>query len=142
MAIAAKVGSPADEQLWYYNGLAVLHYIQLETNDSERREMTKDTNGAFPFDGSADGNTGANFGNWKITPFRDIKVLDATNHQSDSDLKAWLLGRDGDIQTSLNDMVGVHDRGGGTTEGLVAAFFDHVHDLQQTPTHLYSVYQQ
>jgi hypothetical protein len=138
MAIAAKVGSPADEQLWYYNGLAVLHYIQLETRDSERREMTKDTNGAFPFDGNA----GVNFGNWKITPFRDILVLDATNHQSDSDLKTWLLWLDGQIQTSLNEMVDKHDRGGGTTEGLVADFFDHVHDLQQTPTHLYSVYQQ
>jgi len=137
MNLAAQVGSPADEQLWYYNGLAVLHYIQLETHDSERREMTKDTNGQFPFDGDA----GVNFGQWKITPFRDIKILDATNHQSDSDLKTWLLGRDGDIKTSWDEMVDIHNRGGGTTEGLVADFLDHVADLSKLPTNLYYFYQ-
>jgi len=136
--IAAKVGSPADEQLWYYNGGAVFKYIQLQTTNSERREMTKDTNGQFPFDGDA----GVAFGSWKITPFRDILVLDATNHQSDSDLKTWLLWLDGQLFTSWHDMVQIHNVGGGTTEGLVAEFLEHVHDLAESPTHLYYVYQE
>jgi hypothetical protein len=136
--IAAKVGSPADEQLWFYNGQAVFKYIQLRTTNSERQEMTKDTNGQFPFDGDA----GVNFGNWKITPFRDILVLDATNRQSDSDLKTWLLWLDGQIHTSWADMVRIHDVGGDTTEGLVAEFLDHVHELAENQTHLYYVYQE
>lgn len=135
--IAARVGSPGDEHLWFYNGGAVFKYIQLRTNDSERREMTKDTNGQFPFDGDA----GVNFGRWKTTPFRDVLVLDATNHQSDSDLKTWLLWLDGQIRTSWLDMVRIHDVGGGTTEGLVAEFLEHVHELAEKPTHLYFVYQ-
>lgn len=138
MDIAAQVGSPEDEQLWYYNGGAVLKYIQFETQPSERREMTKDTNGEFPFDGDA----GVNFGNWKITPFRDILVLDATNQQSESDLKTWLVWLDGQIKTSWQDMIQIHDVGGGTTEGLVADFLDHVHNLAEEPTHLYFVYQE
>jgi hypothetical protein len=136
--IAAKVGSPADEGLWFYNGQAVFTYIQLRTTNSQRQEMTKDTNGQFPFDGDA----GVNFGKWQITPFRDILVLDATNPQSDADLKTWLLWLDGQIHTSWADMVRIHDVGGGTTEGLVADFLDHVHDLAENPTHLYYVYQE
>jgi hypothetical protein len=136
MNLASQVGSPLDEHLWYYNGLAALHYIQLETKDSEREEMTKDTNGQFPFDGDA----GASFGQWKITPFRDIKILDATSHQTDSALKDWLLARDFDIENSLHEMKVIHDSHGDTTEGLVADFFDHVHDLANVPTHLYYFY--
>lgn len=136
--IAAKVGSPADERLWFYNGQAVFTYIQLHTTNSERREMTRDTNGKFPFDGDA----GVNFGSWRITPFRDILVLDATNPQSDSDLETWLRFLDRQIHTSWADMVRIHDVGGGTTEGLVAEFLDHVHDLAEDPTHLYYVMQE
>jgi hypothetical protein len=137
MDIATRVGSPGDEQLWYYNGGAVFKYIQLRTNPSERQEMTKDTNGQFPFDGDA----GVNFGKWKIYPFQDITALDAANHQSDSDLKTWLVWLDGQISTSWHDMVQIHDVGGDTTEGLVAEFLDHVFGLAEIPTHLYFVYQ-
>jgi len=135
--IATRVGSPADEQLWYYNGGAVFKYIQLRTENSERKEMTTATNGSFPFDGDA----GANFGRWKITPFQDVRELNAANRQSDSDLRTWLLFLDGQIQTSWLDMVRIHDVGGGTTEGLVAEFLDHVTELAKGQDHLYFVYQ-
>jgi len=138
--IAAKVGSPADEQLWYYNGPAVLHYIRLQTKDSERQEMTKDTNGQFPFDGDA----GVNFGAWKFYPFGDILRFCALNPHdcSDTYLKHWLINQLDQIHTSWLDMVDRHDRGGDTTAGLVAEFLDHVHDLAENPTHLYYVYQE
>jgi hypothetical protein len=137
MDLAAQVGSPNDEHLWYYNGLAVLHYIQLETTNDERREMTKDTNGQFPFDGDA----GADFGPWEIKPFRDILVLDATNHQSDSDLKTWLIWLDGQIETSIHEIMQKHYGGGGTTEGLVDEFMQHIGALAEKPIHLYFFYQ-
>jgi hypothetical protein len=137
MDIATKVGSPADEQLWFYNGQAVFTYIQLRTTNDERREMTKDTNGQFPFDGDA----GVNFGNWRITPFHDVIALDAANHQTDSDLETWLRFLDHQISKSWEDMVQIHDVGGGTTEGLVAEFLDHVVSLAKDPNHLYSVQQ-
>jgi len=64
-------------------------------------------------------------------------VLDATNRQSNSDLRTWLLWLDGQIHTSGQNMVQIHDVGGGITEGLVADFLDHVHDLGEQPRHLY-----
>ena len=137
MDLAAQVGSPDDEHLWYYNGQAVFTYIQLRTLDSDRQEMTKDTNGQFPFDGDA----GVNFGPWKITPFRDILVLDATNHQSDSDLKTWLIWMDGQIYTSWHEIIQIRDVGGATTEGLVDKFLQHVAALAEKPFHLYFFYQ-
>jgi hypothetical protein len=138
--IAARVGSPADEQLWYYNGQAVLIYINFYTHDSERREMTRDTNGQFPFDGDA----GVNFGMWRFYPFRDILRFCALNPNdcSDTYLKNWLINHLDQIKNSWEKMREIHDRGGGTTEGLVADFLDHVHDLAEIPTHLYFVYQE
>lgn len=135
--LAVKAGNPGDEDLWYYNGQAVFTYIQLRTQNSERREMTRDTNGQFPFDGDA----GVNFGQWKITPFKHIRDLEASTHQSDSDLKTWLLWTDAQLHTSMHDMVQIHDVGGGTTEGLVAEFLDHVFELASDPSHLYYIYQ-
>jgi hypothetical protein len=138
--IAAKVGPPADEDLWYYNGQAVFKYIQLRTNDSERQEMTKDTNGQFPFDGDA----GVNYGNWKLYPFRDILRYCALNPNdcSDTYLKSWLINQLDQIHNSWLSMVQIHDVGGGTTEGLVAEFLDHVHELAEDPNHLYYVDQE
>jgi hypothetical protein len=138
--IAAKVGSPADEQLWYYNGQAVFTYIQLQTNDSQRREMTKDTNGQFPFDGDA----GVNFGPWRLYPFQDIIRFCAANPDdcSDTYLKSWLINQLDQIHNSWLAMVQIHNVGGGTTEGLVADFLDHVHELADDPNHLYYVDQE
>jgi len=135
--IAAKVGSPADEQLWYYNGQAVFKYIQLETKNSERQEMTKDTNGQFPFDGDA----GVNYGNWKLYPFHDILRFCALNPNdcSDTYLKSWLINQLDQIHNTWLSMVQIHNVGGGTTEGLVADFLDHVHELAEDPNHLYYV---
>ncbi len=137
--MAVRMGSPGDEQLWYYNGLAALHYIQLETQPSERREMTKDTNGQFPFNGDAR----VNFGAWKIYPFRDILHFCALNPNdcSDTYLKNWLVNQLDQAHNSWLEMKQKHDQGGGTTEGLVAEFLDHVHNLSEIPTHLYFVYQ-
>ena len=141
MDIAAQVGSPGDEHLWYYNGLAVLHYIQFQTNNADRATMTQATNGQLPFDGSA----GVNYGDWKITPFRDIIVLDATTPQQDSDLKTWLLSLDTQIYTSWQDMARVEastSLGGASGYGpLVSAFFEHIHALGDVTYHLYYVYQ-
>jgi hypothetical protein len=39
-------------------------------------------------------------------------------------------------------MVQIHNVGGGTTEGLVAEFLDHVHELAENPNHLYYVDQE
>jgi len=53
-----------------------------------------------------------------------------------------LLWLEGQIHTSWLDMVRIYDVGRGTTEGLVAEFLDHVHELAENPTHLYYVYQE
>jgi hypothetical protein len=140
-----KTPSPGKDRLWYYNPAAVSHYIQLNTSDTDRREMTKDTNGQFPFDG--DIGPGFQFGGeWRIYPFGDIVVQDANNPKSDSQLKIWLVGTEKEIQISWDDIGRAGFReiplGGGSELGpLAVAFLKHVQDLADTPSHLYYIYE-
>jgi hypothetical protein len=141
---ARKPGVQKD-RLWYYNPAAVSHYIQLNTSDTDRREMTKDTNGQFPFDG--DIGLGFQFGGqWRIYPFGDIVVQDANNPKSDPQLKIWLEGTEKEIQESWDDMgrAGFHELPLGTGSALgplAVAFLKHVQDLADTRSHLYYIYE-
>jgi hypothetical protein len=139
-------GSGQKDRLWYYNPAAVHYYIQLLTRDGDRRGMTKDTNGQFPFDGNiGPGFEQGRYQEWRIYPFGDIVVQDATNHQSDRQLKIWLEGTEDSIHESWEDMARVDGQlatgGGSAVSPLVVEFLKHVHDLADTPSHLYYVYQ-
>ena len=133
------------DRLWYYNTGAVSYYIQLNTSDTDRREMTKDTNGQLPFDGDMGRGFEQVRHDWRIYPFGEIVVLDATNHQSDSQLKIFLEGMEAEVHNSLLEIVNLQHRteefGGGAWGPLVKAFLEHMHDLAETPNHLYYIYQ-
>jgi len=133
------------DRLWYYNTGAVSYYIQLNTSDMDRRGMTKDTNGQLPFDGDMGRGFEQVRHDWRIYPFGEIVVLDATNHQSDSQLKIFLEGMEAEVHNSLLEIVNLQHRteefGGGAWGPLVKAFLEHMHDLAETPNHLYYIYQ-
>jgi hypothetical protein len=130
------------DRLWYYLPAAVKYYVQLQTRDADRRGMTKDTNGQFPFDGDPGFQHPSE---WRIYPFGDIVVQDATNAQSDRQLKIWLEGTEDSSYKSWEDMARVDGQlamgGGSAVSPLVVSFLEHVHDLADTPTHLYNIYQ-
>ncbi len=109
-------GSGQKDRLWYYNPGAVSYYIQLHTTNASRKEMTKDTDGQFPFDGDM----GPGF--------------EQTRHDwRDEIYKSW---------QEMANVEGHFALGGGSALGpLVDAFLKHVHDLADTPTHLYYIYQ-
>jgi hypothetical protein len=140
-----KTPSPGKDRLWYYNVGAVSYYIDLNTSDTDRREMTKDTNGQLPFDGDMGPGFEQVRHDWRIYPFGEIVALDATNHQSDSQLKTFLEGMEAEVHGSLLQIVNLQHRteefGGGAWGPLVKAFLEHMHDLAETPTHLYYIYQ-
>jgi hypothetical protein len=140
-----KTPSPGKDRLWYYNTGAVSYYIQLNTSDADRRGMTKDTNGQLPFDGDMGRGFEQARHDWRIYPFGEIVAQDATDHQSDSQLKTFLEGMEQEVQGSLLEIVNLQHRteefGGGAWGPLVKAFLEHMHDLAETPTHLYYIYQ-
>jgi hypothetical protein len=106
--------------------------------------MTKDTNGQFPFDGDTGPGFQQYYHEWRIYPFADIVVRDANNHQSDSSLKIWLEGTEDEIYKSWQEMASIDPRAeefGNVWGPLVNDFLKHVHDLGETPTHLYYIYQ-
>ena len=89
--------------------------------------MTKDTNGQFPFDGNiGPGFEQGRYQEWRIYPFGEIVALDATNHQSDRQLRLSLEGTENSIYKSWQEMANVEERfavGGGSALGpLVEAF--------------------
>jgi hypothetical protein len=143
-AMPATPGLQKD-RLWYYNPGAVSYYIQLNTTNDDRLEMTKDTNGQVPFDGNIGPGFEQTYHEWRIYPFGDIVARDASNTQSDSSLTIWLEGTEDEIYKSWQEMASVESHfalGGGSALGpLVEAFLIHVRDLAETPSHLYYVYQ-
>lgn len=150
LAIESLADTPAPpgvqkDRLWYYTPKAVSYYIQLNTTNDERQGMTKDTNGQFPFDGDIGPGFEQTYHQWRIYPFGDIVGEDATNPRSDSSLKIWLEGTEDEIYKSWEEMAHIEDHfalGGGSALGpLVEAFVKHVHDLAETPNHLYYIYQ-
>lgn len=133
------------DRLWYYTPGAVSYYIALNTTEDVRRGMTRDTNGQFPFDGDIGPGFEQSYHEWRVYPFADIVVRDATSPQSDSSLQIYLEGTENSIYTSWQEMANVESHfslGGGSALGpSVEAFLMHVHHLAETPTHLYYVYQ-
>ena len=132
-------------RLWYYTPGAVSYYLQLNTSDEERRGMTKDTNGQFPFDGDLGRGFEQFYHEWRIYPISDIVVQDTNEHQSDSSLKLSLEGMENSIYKSWEEIANVESHfaaGGGSVVGpLVQAFVKHIYDLADTPGHAYYIYQ-
>ena len=141
----ASVGGTKD-RLWFYNAGAVSSYLNRLTTDDQRHAMTTPTNGQFPFDGDLGPGFEQVIHVWRIYLFGEIVAQDAANPVSDSYLKTWLEGTENAIYQSWQEMANVDGRfslgGGSVVSPLVVSFLSHVHDLAQTPTHLYSVYQE
>jgi hypothetical protein len=139
-------GSGQKDRLWYYNPGAVTYYIAPPTSDADLKQMTKDTNGQFPFDGDIGPGFAQSRRDWRFYPFGEIVALDATKPQSYSQLKLFLEALDKEIYDSFREMASVEPRlehyGARELYALVDAFLRHVHDLAETPTHLYYVYQE
>jgi LysM repeat protein len=141
-------GTGGKQRLWYYTPGAVTFYINLNTKDPQRREMTKATNGQFPFDGDI-GPGFQRIHEWRIYPFGDIVARDARvdvyadDPLSDSYLKIWLEGTEKEIYDSWQEMASIDPRAefGNAWGPLVNDFLKHVHDLAATPRHLYYFYQ-
>lgn len=150
LAIESLSDAPAPsgvdkDRLWYYTPGAVHYYIQLQTTNDERNGMTKATNGQVPFDGDIGPGFEQVYHEWRIYPFGDIVAQDANNPMSDSSIKINLEGTEESIYKSWEEMANVESHfavgGGGALGPLVDAFLKHVHDLADTPNHLYYIYQ-
>jgi hypothetical protein len=149
LAIESLSDTPAPpdvqkDRLWYYTPGAVSYYIQLNTKDDARRGMTNDTNGQFPFDGDIGPGFEQTYHQWRLYPFGDIVAQDASNPMSDSSLKISLEGTEDSIHKSWREMASIAPRAeeyGNAWGPLVDAFLKHVHDLADTPNHLYYIYQ-
>jgi len=151
LAIESLSDTPAPsgvqkDRLWYYTPGIVSYYIKLTTKNDDRVAMTKATNGQLPFDGELPPPYfQQSYHEWRIYPFADIVTMDADKPLSDSSLKIELEGTEDSIYKSWEEMAHVEDHfavGGGSALGpLVDAFLKHVHDLADTPNHLYYIYQ-
>jgi hypothetical protein len=145
--VIVQAGFPNAKDLWYYNPSPVHEYVAsglsvlpntYKTDDARRREMTKATRGAFPFDGDAGGN-----GDWRIHPAADL--FDTFCQKFDAPaVKARLEWIDEQMYMGWHDMDLVSAQssqgGGGGFGDMVWNFINHVHLLSHDNTHLYSAF--
>ena len=133
--VVANVGYPKCRDLWYYNPLAILEYVSFHTNEARRREMTKGTNGTYPFDGYS-----GVAGEWQVHPIADL--LDSFACKFDADeVKRRLEWVDDQMYQGWHSMEVVlaqTSQGGGSGFGpSVSGFIGHVQYLSANDTHLY-----
>ncbi|MBL8816549.1 MAG: hypothetical protein JNL58_11010 [Planctomyces sp.] len=129
---AILAGSPGDEKWWYYNSQATLIYMNVYTTNQQRRWMSLPTQGRLPFDGTA----GAAFGEWRIYPFRKLKI-ECIGGCSDSELTRKLEDIESDFHNSFANVA--NGAGSAKASGpLVEEFVRHVYQLSQSRHSLYS----
>ncbi|HYP07404.1 MAG TPA: LysM domain-containing protein [Bryobacteraceae bacterium] len=134
--VILRAGYPACRGLWYYNDLAVMQYVSMHTGNAQRRDMTKTTRGAYPFDGDS-----GTHGPWKIFAISDLLDQFACDASDSAALKAKLEWIDAEMykgwyQLSLIDAQ--TSQGGGNAYGeLVGPFINHVRLLSKDKSHLY-----
>jgi hypothetical protein len=138
--VMVRAGYPGSKNLWFYQTLPVLQYINMWNGNAMRREMTKTTQGAFPFDGDS-----GTHGPWKIYPVADLLDEFACGHWDPAALKHRLQVIDNDMYQGWYAMSQIS--GGRTTQGgeslygeLVWEFINHVKLLSEDDTHLYSAF--
>ena len=149
--VMLKAGYPACLDLWYYNDLVIKVYVDLNTKNQRRHEMTKATRETLPFDGdsgvySQQGSEERNRGNWRIHPVKllfdefgcgswDSETMAERLEEIDDEMwKGWH-----ELELVVNVKTG---QGGASAFGpLVSEFIEHVGSLAQDETHLYSVFE-
>lgn len=138
--VIRRAGYPGFKNLWFYNTLAVLKYINVWNGNADRREMTKATQGAFPFDKDS-----GIHGNWQIHPMVDLLDEFSCANWDAAAIKHRLQVIDNDMYQAWFAMSQISDgrttQGGGGMYGeLVWEFINHVRLLSEDDTHLYSAF--
>ena len=149
--VILTAGESARDNLWYYNDMAVIEYVDLKTSSARRREMTKATSGAFPFDGNSGsygqlGSEERSRGMWRIHPVNDLMNDFACGHWDAAEMKDRLEEIDDEMYKGWHEMELAIARtgmgGGDAVDHLVKEFLDHVDALSHDDTNLYSSFGQ
>jgi len=139
IAIAERLGYPKNWALWYYERGLVDKYVQFQTTNAERKQMTQATGGKWPFDGQ--GNMWG--GEWRMRPFQQATIDCSTGkfnckarvhnilvHAEDEMLRTF---QDIDKYVLSRDAISAFGP-------LVEGFIRHVDSLVNDPDSLYSVF--
>jgi hypothetical protein len=149
--IILRVGYPGCLDLWYYNDMNIVTYVDIKTTGAKLREMTKATQGAFPFDGtsglySQSGTPERYTGMWRIHAVKDLFDEFACGAWNGNDLKDRLVAIDDLMYRGWYEMTLVefktHQGGGSAYSPAVGHFLDHVTFLTRDDNHLYAAYRQ
>jgi len=147
--VILRAGHPGCLDLWYYNEMCVRVYVDFLTLDPKRREMTKATQGAFPFDGDSglyqqSGSMEQRSGKWKIHPVRDLFADFACGAWSVDNITTYLERIEADIQLGKYEMELAQAKtgmgGGDAVSPLVSDFINSVSFLAKDDSHLYSAW--
>lgn len=146
--VILKAGYPGCLDLWYYNDMVINVYVDWKTDPSKRRDMTKATNLAFPFDGDSGvygqaGSQERNRGKWRIHPVKALfdefcgswDAATAQDRLEEIDEEMYKGWHEMDMVTARSS------QGGGTAYAVeVWDFINHVRLLSKDETHLYSAF--
>lgn len=150
--LAHRVGYPAFKNLWYYNANAVGRYVQVQTSEPTRKDMTMASGGKTPFSG----NTGSPMPEeWRIFPFQELLTV-CKPHANKLEECRNTIGRhlwetEGRIDTSMGKINLSKDQHAQLTSGALGGslkdsyprldeFFKHMADLANSPLTLYFPY--
>lgn len=144
--VILRVGHPLCLKLWYYNDMNVTAYVDFKTTGAKLREMTKATQGAYPFDGASglyrqSGTAEQNRGMWRIHAVKDLFDEFGCTNWKDDDIKSRLESIDNLMYKGWYEMSLVefktHHGGGSAYNEAVGNFIDHVTYLTKDSKHLY-----
>ena len=144
--VILRVGYPACKDLWYYNDMNVTAFADIKTTSGKLREMTRATQGAFPFDGesglySQSGTPERHRGKWRIHAVNDLFDEFACGFQNADALKDSLERIDELMYKGWHELELVSAKtsqgGGSAYDQMVYDFIDHVTALTKDPNHLY-----
>jgi len=163
--LAAELDYPAFLDLWYYNRVAVFEYVNWNTLDKRRADMTRATGGKLPFSGTTGGMGGhGTFSAPPNTPWREYPFRNAIRKchgRTNVDDCYGLVGNElkfaeSEIFTSIQEMEKQIKRTsmaanqdpwqspiGASSDAVgasAAPFFKHVLQLLNDPKSLYSTY--
>ena len=148
--VIVRVEYPYCLKLWYYNDMNISTFADIKTTGAKLREMTKATQGAYPFAGqsglySQSGPEERHRGFWQIHPVQELfdsfcgkpwaadKLAEALGQIDDYMWKGW------------HTLADVSDRleafgGGNAVHDMVWNFINHVRLLAKDKDHLYSAF--
>lgn len=149
--VILRVGHPRCLDLWYYNDMNIITYVDIKTTGAKLRDMTKATQGAFPFNGasglySQSGTRERHRGMWRIHAVKDLFDEFACGAWNANDLKDRLEAIDDLMYKGWYEMTLVefktHHGGGSAYDPAVEHFLNHVTFLTKDDNHLYAAFRQ